>query len=434
MKKSGSKPTGPRQRVLAAISHREPDRVPVDLGSTPSSGISAIAYSRLRKTLAVAAGHTRIYDVVQQLAQPEDWFLDRFGIDVVDVGRTFNDRDEDWYDIRLPNGDTAQYPDWFHPEPQPDGSWTAYRNSLAVGRMPAGGTFFDQAHFPWVDGWPAEGSALDRAMGTVVWAALPHSPWDNIERPGFWSLLRERALELRRRTDRAIMVVVGCNLFEWGTFLRRLDNFLMDLLLEESRVERLLDALLQSHLATLESVCRAVGDVADIVRFGDDLGTDAGPFMSRKLYRRLFEPRHRRLCDYVRAHSSMTTFLHSCGSISALLPDLIEAGFQIINPVQTNARDMELARLKREFGRDIVFWGGGVDTRAVLNRGSPADVRKQVLERLAVFSRGGGFVFNPVHNILPDVPPENILAMFGAVAEFNGVRGGGRPLIANRQT
>jgi uroporphyrinogen decarboxylase len=175
-----------------------------------------------------------------------------------------------------------------------------------------------------------------------------------------------------------------------------------------------------------------VGDVADIVRFGDDLGTDAGPFMSRELYRRLFKPRHRRLCDFIRAHSSMTTFLHSCGSISALLPDLIEAGFQIINPVQTNARDMEPARLKREFGRDIVFWGGGVDTRTVLNRGSPADVRKQVLERLAVFSRGGGFVFNPVHNILPDMPPENILAMFGAVAEFNGVRGGGRPLTANR--
>jgi uroporphyrinogen decarboxylase len=423
---------GSRQRVLAAIKHREPDRVPVDLGSTPSSGISAIAYSRLRKTLAVSAGHTRIYDVVQQLAQPEEWFLDRFGIDVVDVGRTFNDREEDWYDIRLPNGDTAQYPQWFRPEPEADGSWTACRNSLAVGRMPAGGTFFDQAHFPWVNGWPADESVLGSAMGTVVWAALAHSPWDNIERPLFWSLLREQALELRRRTDRAIMVVVGCNLFEWGTFLRRLDNFLMDLLLEEARVERLLDALLEIHLATLESVCQAVGDVADIVRFGDDLGMDAGPFMSRELYRRLFKPRHRRLCDYVRAHSSMATFLHSCGSIRALLPDLIEAGFQIINPVQTSARDMEPARLKREFGRDIVFWGGGVDTRTVLNRGSPADVRKQVLERLAVFSRGGGFVFNPVHNILPDVPPENILAMFGAVAEFNGVRGGGRPLTANR--
>jgi uroporphyrinogen decarboxylase len=423
-----SKITGSRQRVLDAIHHREPDQAPVDLGSTPSSGISAIAYSQLRKALAAPAGHTRIYDVVQQLAQPEEWFLDRFGIDVVDIGRAFNDRDNDWYDIRLSNGEPAQYPRWFHPKAETDGSWTAYLDDLAVGRMPAGSAFFDQAHFPWMDAWPADESGLDRAMGTVVWAALAHSPWDNLGQPGFWNLLRERALELRCRTDRALMVVVGCNLFEWGTFLRRLDNFLMDLLLEQARVERLLDALLERHLATLESVCRAVGDVADVIRLGDDLGTDSGPFMSRELYRRLFKPRHRRLCDYIRTHSSMATFLHSCGSIPDLLPDLIEAGFQIINPVQTNARGMEPERLKREFGRDLVFWGGGVDTRAVLNRGGPREVRHQVLERLAVFSRGGGFVFNPVHNILPDVPPENILAMFAAVAEFNGVR----PLAAGR--
>ena len=417
------KPAGSRQRVLAAISHREPDRLPVDLGSTPSSGISAIAYSRLRKALGVSAGRVRVYDVVQQLAQPEDWFLDRFGIDAVDVGRAFNVRDEDWYDIRLAGGLTAQYPAWFRPEPQPDGSWIARRNGFAVGRIPAGSTFFDQAHFPWAEGWPADDAGLGDAMATVVWAALPHSPWDSSDRPGFWSLLRERAVELRRRSDRAIMVVVGCNLFEWGTFLRRLDNFLMDLLLEEARVERLLDALLQRHLSTLESICRAVGDVADIVRFGDDLGADCGPFLPRELYRRLFKPRHRRLCDYVRDHSSMSTFLHSCGSVAELLPDLIEAGFQIINPVQTSSRDMEPERLKREFGRDVVFWGGGVDTRTVLNRGSPAEVRRQVLQRLEVFSRGGGFVFNPVHNILPDVPPQNILAMFGALAEFHGDEG-----------
>jgi uroporphyrinogen decarboxylase len=119
----------------------------------------------------------------------------------------------------------------------------------------------------------------------------------------------------------------------------------------------------------------------------------------------------------------MSPLLHSCGSIAELLPDLIEAGFQIINPVQTSSRDMEPERLKREFGRALVFWGGGVDTRAVLNRGSPAEVRRQVLHRLQVFSRGGGFVFNPVHNILPDVPPQNVLAMFGALAEFHGDAG-----------
>ena len=214
------------------------------------------------------------------------------------------------------------------------------------------------------------------------------------------------------------MVVVGCNLFEWGTFLRRIDNFLMDLLAEPEHVEGLLDALMEVHLATLEKVCRAVGDVADICRFGDDLGTDTGPFMSPATYRQFFKPRHTALCDYVHRHSGMKTFLHSCGSIHSLLPDLIAAGFEVINPVQTSCRDMEPARLKREFGRDITFWGGGADTRALLNHGTPAAVRRDVLDRLAIFAPGGGFVFNTIHNILPDVPPQNIVAMFDAIDEF----------------
>jgi uroporphyrinogen decarboxylase len=411
----------PRERVLAAIDHKEPDQVPVDMGSNPSSGISATCYSRLRAHLGIAEGAARVYDVVQQLAQPEDWALDRFGIDVVDLGRTFNTEPESWYDITLASGDPAQYPSWFHPEKEADGSWVSrHRDGTMIARMPEGAAFYDETCFPYMDEWPADWSGLDDAMGKVLWSALVHSPWDNAAMPDFWGELRRRALKLRESSDRAIMVVVGCNLFEWGTFLRRIDNFLADLLLEPEKVESLLDALMERHLATLEKVCEAVGDIADIVRFGDDLGTDQGPFMRPDLYRELFKPRHRILCDYVKKHSGMRTFLHSCGSIDMLIPDLIEAGFEILNPVQTNARDMEPEHLKKEYGRDITFWGGGVDTRAVLNNGSPGDVRRQVLERLEIFSRGGGFVFNTVHNILPDVPPENVVAMFDAVAEFNG--------------
>jgi len=147
---------------------------------------------------------------------------------------------------------------------------------------------------------------------------------------------------------------------------------------------------------------------------------DSGPFMPPELYRKLFKPRHRLLCEYVHSHSSMKTFLHSCGSIYELLPDLIEAGYDVINPVQTNCRDMEPRRLKQEFGADITFWGGGCDTRHVLNRATPAEVKAHVRERLEILSPGGGFVFNTVHNILPEVPPENIVAMFEAVEEFGG--------------
>ena len=414
-----------RERVLAAIDHREPDAVPVDLGSTPSSGISAVAYARLREHLGVTGGGTRIYDVVQQLAQPEEWALERFGVDVVDIGRAFNTAPGDWYDIELATGEKALYPAWFKPVKESDGSWAAYHeDGTMIARMPSGAAFFDETCFPYQEGYPADWSGLDEAMGKVLWAALVHSPWDSASRPGFWDDLRARTLRLREESDRALMVVVGCNLFEWGTFLRRIDNFLVDLMLEPGQVESLLDALMERHLATLEKVCAAVGDIVDIVRFGDDLGTDAGPFMQPEIYRTLFKPRHRILNDYVKKHSSMRSFLHSCGSIDLVIPDLVEAGFEILNPVQTNARGMDPERLKADFGADVTFWGGGIDTRTVLNSGTPEDVRRQALERLEIFHRGGGYVFNTVHNILPDVPPENVVALFDAVAEFNGAGAG----------
>jgi uroporphyrinogen decarboxylase len=361
--------------------------------------------------------------VVQQVAQPEPWALDRFGVDVIDIGRAFNAADEDWRDVLLPTGESARYPAWFQPVAGKDGSWDVVRpDGTRIARMPAGGTFFDQTCFPFLGGWPDDWSGLGEAMGKVLWQALPLSPWDKAGAPDFWPRLREGALRLRAATDRAIMVSVGCNLFEWGTWLRRLDNFLVDVMLEPDRVASLLDALMERHLAWLAKVCEYLGDVADVVRFCDDLGTNQGPFMDPEVYRRLFKPRHRRLCEYAHAHSRMHTFLHCCGSIDQVLPDLIEAGFEVVNPVQTNAQGMEPGRLKREFGKDVAFWGGGVDTRAVLPSGTPADVRRQVLERLEIFSRGGGYVFNSIHNILPDVPPRNVVALFEAVAEFNGVR------------
>jgi uroporphyrinogen decarboxylase len=410
-----------RERVLAAIDHREPDRVPVDLGSTPSSGISAIAYGNLKRHLGIAGGRTRVYDVVQQLAQPEDSILDLFGIDAVDIGRSFNAAEADWRDTTLGDGQPASYPAWFHPQPRPDGFFVAlHADGTEIARMPAGGTFFDQSCFPWVDDYPPGLAGLDAAMGKVLWSALVHSPWDHARDPGFWDTLRRNTLALRQSTDRALVVVIGCNLFEWGTFLRRVDGFLLDLASEPGQVDALLDALMGRHLAALAKVCEAVGDIADVCRFGDDLGTNGGPFMSPQMYRRFFKPRHAQLCAYAHQHSRMRTFLHSCGSIHALLPDLIEAGFDVINPVQTNCRDMEPARLKREFGRDICFWGGGCDTRRVLPSASPAEVRRHVLDQMGILAPGGGFVFHTVHNILPEVPPANIEAMFAAVDEFNG--------------
>jgi uroporphyrinogen decarboxylase len=408
-----------RQRILAAIRHQEPDGLPVDLGATPSSGISAIAYANFKRYLGISAGHTRVYDVVQQLAQPEDEILDHFHIDALDIGRTFNNLDQDWREFTLPGNLEMQVPTWFNPVQQPDGSWSAYdSDGVQLALMPQGATFYDQTCFPYIDGYPDSYSDLDYWMGKVHWSGLAHSPWDHASEGDFWTQLRQRTLALRQSSDRALVIVAGCNLFEWGTFLRRMDNFLVDLVTDQPNVERLLDALMEKHLQTLEKVCQAVGDIADILRFGDDLGTDQGPFMSPATYRKLFKPRHRILTEYVHSHSQLHTFLHSCGSIYKLLPDLVDAGYEIINPVQTNAKNMQPERLKREFGDSLVFWGGGCDTRRILNRGTPDQIKDHVRRNIEILSPGGGFVFSTIHNILPDVPPQNIVAMFEAVDEY----------------
>lgn len=410
-----------QERVLAAIAHRTPDRVPVDMGSTPSSGISAIAYSNLIKHLGKDNLPVWIYDVVQQLAQPDDAILDLFGVDVIDIGRAFNDSPSDWAPTTMANGGPAFYPAWFKSVLQPDGSRLTFDDDgkRVLSHMPVGATFFDQTYFPYIDGFPDNYNDLDSEMGRVLWSRHVHSPWDHAAEPDFYQQLRTKTLALRNSTDKALMIVCGCNLFEWGTFLRRMDNFLMDIVCEPDQVARLLDELLKRHLATLEKVCEAVGDIVDIIRFGDDLGMTTGSFMSPASYRELFKPRHKILCDYVKTHSKMHTFIHSCGSISNLMPDMIDAGIEIFNPVQTNAYNMTPAFLKKEFGQQCTFWGGGIENVGVLNSGNKQQIRDQVFERMETFSAGGGFIFNTVHNILPDVAPENIITLFEAVADFN---------------
>lgn len=408
-----------RERILTALSHKQPDCVPVDLGGTPSSGISAIAYNNLKKHLDITNGHTRIYDVVQQVAQPEESILNRFGVDVVDVGRMFNEKDEDWYDVPLADGSVGQYPKWFHPVLMPTGDYHAFgSDGELLAKMPVGATFFDQTCFPYLDGYPSDYKNISKDMGRILWSAFVHSPWDHASEPDFYKTLRQKALTLRETTDRAITVVCGCNLFEWGTFLRRMDNFMMDIYTDPDEVEKLLDVLMEIHLSTLEKVCTAVGDIVDVLRFGDDLGMDNALFFSREKYRELFKPRHTLLNEYVHKHSSMKTLLHSCGSIYPIIGDLIEAGYDILNPVQTTAHQMDPTVLKKEFGADITFWGGGCNTRWILNRGNAQEVYDYTKKMLEIFMKDGGYVFNQEHNIMPDVPPENIVAMYRAVEDF----------------
>ncbi len=407
-----------RERVLQAVRHSEPDRVPIDLGATPSSGISAIAYHNLNEYLGETSSKTRIYDTVQELALPEEHILDRFGVDVLDLGRVFLEDSDAWYEFNLDEKIKAWYPNWFQPKRNKDGSWEVYKDELLIAKKPLGANFFDGTFFPYQNGYPDSFEKLDTDMSRILWAAMPVTPWHAINQEGFWQSLRAKAIHLRKTSGKALIIGIGCNLFEWGTFLRRMDNFLMDVYADPANVERLLDALMEKHLNSLSLVCQHLGDVVDFVKFGDDLGMDSGPFMAPEIYRQLFKPLHKELCDFTKKNSQMIPFLHSCGSIYQLLPDLIEAGFEVLNPVQTNSYQMEPDQLKKDFGKDICFWGGGIDTRTVLNNGSVQDVRDQVKRRLDIFMPGGGFVFNTVHNILSDVPPENIVAMYDEVLKY----------------
>jgi uroporphyrinogen decarboxylase len=401
-----------RERIISAINHIQPDKVPVDLGSSTVTGISAIAYNNLKRHLKIES-KTRVFDVVQQLANPDLEVLDLLGVDALDINRVSTEGNE-WYDVELSDGSKAQYPSWFRPVRSEDGSWLVTdKDGTVISKKAAGATFFDQMHFPWEGGYPESLDNLKEVMKKISWVV--HSHASNLNE----TELRDKLISLRDSTNKALVMSGGVKLLELGFFIRRMDNLLMDLMTDEPKLSEMLDMLVDMHLAGLEKKCRSVGDIVDVIRFGDDLGMTSGPIMDLDTFRKFFKPRYRILCDYVKKHSNMKIFMHSCGSIKQFIPDLIDVGIDILNPIQTNCYQMDLVTLKNEYGRDIVFWGGGVDTASVINMGSPQDVRRDVLIRCEILSRDGGFVFAPIHNILSEVPAQNILAAYKAVREFN---------------
>lgn len=403
---------------MTVIDHREPDRVPIDCGAMRSTGIQAIGYAQLKKHLGITQGATRIFDVIQQLAEPEDWYLERFGIDAINAGREF--AVHGWQPWTLPDGSPSEIPDYLAFTPDGEGGWTAgVRGQPASARMIPGATYFSQTCYPLArEDWESGLSDLGGEIGRVCWADLAEPIFADGFSPANLERIQQHLVALRAKHQRAIMIAYGANLFEWGCYLRRMDNFLMDLVGDRPRAERLLDALVEAHLAGLDALMPVAGPHVDLIQLGDDLGMESGVFFSPQLFRELFKPRYKLIIDRIKQHAPhVKVFLHSCGSIRKLLGDLIEAGVEVINPVQIAAHDMAPAELKKEFGKDVTFWGGGCDTQSVLPRGTPAEVRDHVRRNLDIFAPGGGFVFNQVHNILSEVPPENIVAMYEAALE-----------------
>jgi uroporphyrinogen decarboxylase len=410
-----------RERVLAALNHQEPDRPPVDFSGHRSSGIAAIAYARLRKHLGLPEKPIRVYDPVQQLAIVDTDVLDLFGIDAVELGRGFALEESCWADWVLPDGTPCQMPAWALPER--DGGRWVYRSKdreNIIAHMPAGVLYFEQTFWPYVDGevdpedFPGD---IPGALQKVMWAAdccaAPPGPLVSDEQ------LAEGAKKFRAGTDRAIIGLFGGNLLEIGQFLFRNDRFFMLLAGEPEKAHEFLDRLTEMHLRNLEKYLRLVGPSIDILLFGDDLGMQTGPQISPRMYREFFKPRHARLWQRAKELANVKVMLHCCGGVRELLPDLIDAGLDAINPVQITCAGMEARGLKADFGREITFWGGGCDTRSILPYGSEAEIRRHVREQVEILSPGGGFVFQQVHNIMADIPPQNILTMFDTVKSWH---------------
>ncbi len=397
-----------RERVLAALSHKEPDRVPIDLGGTESSGMTAVTFLNLADRLSIT--HIpRIFDVYQQICLIPDDVLDRFDIDTVPL--VFEPAH--WTADTTSDSRSALSPAAWRPDTLADGSRVVRDSSgRVIASMPSGGFYFDPVYSPLagvtdiaaLDGYKEDFDRFD--MSAMFDEGLDR--------------MVERARALHEDTSRCVVANLCVHILAAGQILRGFENFTMDLLINEPLACAVMDKLLEAYFPRIDTLASRLRDYVDVVLVNDDLGTQAGPMISPDTYRKMVKPFHARLFAHVKKRFGKPLLMHSCGSIRALIPDLIEIGVDAINPVQVSAVGMDPTRLKKDFGKDITFWGGGCDTQSVLPNGSPQDVRDEVKRRIDTLAPGGGFVFTQVHNIQPGVPSENIIAMLDAAREFGG--------------
>jgi uroporphyrinogen decarboxylase len=378
-----------RERVLLALDHQESDRVPIDFGGLVTS-LHHEAYRKLLLYLGLPIDDIPIMDTFQQIVDPAPAVKDMFHADIVG----FFPHDAHDFEFKL-DPETDSFVD----------EWGV------VYRRPPGGYWYDLAGHPLQEGTIEE---------------LKRFQFPNAGDPSRVRGLAEEAKHLLAETDKAVMIHAPIGgVFEQSYWLRGLEALFMDMASDRAYVETLAERVLEWLLEFWTLVLDEVGPYIHVVELSDDLGGQYGPLFSPDLYREVYKSRHRRLTDLIHRKTDAKIFLHCCGSIYWALPDIIESGIDIINPVQVSAKDMETDRLKREFGRDIVFWGGGADPTRVLPFGTPSDVKEEARRRINDLAPGGGFVFGTIHNIQPDVPPENIVALFEAAYEYGQYPFGG---------
>jgi len=377
----------PRERLLTALEHREPDRVPYDLGSCQVTGIAVLAYQRLRDYLGLPKVQPTVCDVIQQIALPDDDVVERLGVDVRGL---FPLNAHNWNIVNEDAGDNWEYTDeWgitYHYPKENGLYYTIVRN-------------------------PISGS-------TTSPQEIEAHPWPDCGDPQRIAGLEELAACYRAEGHAVMIKGVLAGLFEMAQRIRGTENFMIDMLADRPSAEALVDRLLQCKLDFWEMALPRLRHVIDVVSEADDYGTQTSQLVSPQLFRELFKPRLKQLFDRIHELApEAKLFFHSCGSIREILPDFIEIGIDIINPIHIRAAGMEPAGLKRDFGDAVTLWGGGVDTQGVLPNGTVEEVREDVRRNVEALMPGGGYVFNTVHNIQADVPPENIVAMWETLRE-----------------
>lgn len=408
-----------RERVRRILNHKEADKLAIDCGAMHSSGMSAMTYNALKKHLGMPQGETKVYDVIQQLIIPEQWFLDRFSIDTVDLAREFSNDPADWVDWPLPDGSPGLFPAWIDAEKNEAGDWFLYNNKkLDVAEMRKGMFYFDQTRHPMYGKNITESSNLKEILNDISWTTLKDPLFKNENKEDFYPSIGRAAKKLYEETDYSLIANYSSLVFENSAWVYRNDEFYVKLISDPKEVTLLFEKFYNIHMEILPKFLEQVGPYCDVLIMSDDLGMQTGPLLSPKMYRELVFPWHKKIFDYVKSKTNMKTFLHTCGSIFDIIPHLIEAGLDIMNPVQTNAFNMDAKKLKDEYGKDMVFWGGGVETQHVLASGTPDEVKDNVKKNCEILAKDGGFIFNQIHNMLPGIPPENIIAMFEAANNF----------------
>ena len=415
-----------RQRVELTLNHKEPDRLPLDLGASAVTGMQVNTVYRLRQALGLDAPGmpVKVVEPYQMLGEIQPDLMEALGVDVVGLGATgglFGFPNEGWKPWTTFDGTPVLVPAGFNTEPEPNGDILMYpggdKSVPPSGRMPRGGWYFDTI----VRQDPIDDDLLNvednlEEFGPISDRDLEH--------------FRSGAERLHTQTDKAILGNFGGTSFgdialvpaPWLKHpkgIRDVAEWYMSTVQRRDYIYRIFERQCEIGIANLEKVRGVVGDRISVVFVsGTDFGTQNSQFISRRTYRGLFMPFHKAVNDWVHAHTSWKTFIHSCGSVRALIPDFIEAGFDILNPVQVSATGMAPEKLKKDFGDRMAFWGGGIDTQHVLPFGTPDEVRAEVHRRITALGPGGGYVFNTVHNVQARVPVENLLAMYETVREY----------------